>query len=96
MKKDHITPEATFVFDVLTKNKGQLNGGYYFWDPLAAAILTENPLATFETKRLIVIEEGDESGHTQVSEGGASIQVAVSADRDRFEQLFLDTLNASE
>lgn len=97
MKNDHITPEATFVFDLLTKHKGQLNGGYYFWDPLAAAILTENSLAAVETRQLIVVEEGSESGRTQeVSEGGAAIRVAVNADRERFEQLFLDTLNASE
>ena len=96
MKNDHVTPEATFVFDVLTKYKGQLNGGYYFWDPLAAAILTENSLATFETRQLIIVEEGRESGRTQVSEDGASIRVALNADNERFEGLFLDALNASE
>jgi len=96
MKKDRVTPEASFVFDVLTKNKSQLNGGFYFWDPLAAAILTENSLATFDTKRLIIVEGGDESGRTEVSEGGVSIRVAVTADAERFEQLFLDTLNIPE
>jgi pyrimidine-specific ribonucleoside hydrolase len=96
MKNDHVTPEANFVFDLLTKNKGQLDSGYYFWDPLAAAILTENQLATFETRRLIVVEEGGESGRTQVSENGASIRVAVNADSQHFEQLFLDALNAPE
>jgi inosine-uridine nucleoside N-ribohydrolase len=98
LKNDHGTPEATFVFDVLTKNKGFIqSGGYYFWDPLAAAILTENSLTTFETKTLIVIEEeGNDSGRTQSSASGASIRVAVNADGKRFEQLFLDTLNAPE
>jgi inosine-uridine nucleoside N-ribohydrolase len=72
-------------------------GGYCFWDPLAAAILTENSLATLENRRLVVIEEeGSESGRTQVNANGASIRVAVSADSERFEQLFLDTLNAPE
>jgi pyrimidine-specific ribonucleoside hydrolase len=98
LKNDHPTPEATFVFDILTKQKGFIqSGGYYFWDPLAAAILTEDSLATFEDKTLIVIEEeGSESGRTQVSEAGASIRVAVNADSQRFEQLFLDTLNAPD
>jgi pyrimidine-specific ribonucleoside hydrolase len=96
MKNDHVTPETTFVFDVLTKKRGQLNGGFYFWDPLGAAILTEKSLAAFQTRQLIIIEEGSESGRTQGSENGASIRVAVNADDERFEQLFLDTLNASE
>ena len=97
IKSDHTTPEATFVFDSLTQNRDFLNGGYYFWDPLAAAILTENSLATFETRALIIIEEeGSESGRTQASGNGASIRVAINADGERFEQLFLDTLNAPE
>jgi inosine-uridine nucleoside N-ribohydrolase len=98
IKNDRQTPEARFVFDVMTKTEYQdfiRMGGYYFWDTLAAAILTDNSLAAFEIKTLIVVEEeGKDSGQTQVSEGGAPIRVAVNADGERFEQLFLDTLNA--
>ena len=98
IKDDHKTPEATFVFDLLTKYQGFIqSGGYYFWDPLVAAILTENSLAEFVSKTLIVLEgEGSESGSTQESENGAAIRVAVNADGERFQQLFLDTLNAAE
>jgi pyrimidine-specific ribonucleoside hydrolase len=98
IKKDRQTPEAQFVFDLLTKYDDFIRtGGYYFWDPLAAGILTENSLATFVTKTLIVIEEeGNDSGRTQVSGNGASIRVAVNVNGERFEQLFLDTLNAPE
>lgn len=97
IKADHETPEATFVFELLTKYQGFIqSGGYYFWDPLAAAILTENSLATFETKTLIVVEgEGSEIGRTEESENGAAIRVAVQADSERFEQLFLETLNTA-
>lgn len=98
IKKDRQTPEAGFVFDLLTKTEYHdfiQMGGYYFWDTLSAAILTENSLATFETKTLMVVEEeGNDSGRTQMSENGAFIRVALSADGERFEQLFLDTLNA--
>lgn len=98
IKNDRQTPEARFVFDLLTKYYDFIqSGGYYFWDPLAAAILTDNSLGTFETKTLIVIEEeGNDSGRTQVSGDGAPIRVAVNADGERFEQLFLDALNAFE
>jgi pyrimidine-specific ribonucleoside hydrolase len=95
LKDDHGSPEATFVFDLLTKQYGSLeSGGYYFWDPLAAAILTNEGLGTFETKRLsIVTQEGPESGRTLLAANGSTVRVAVSADGSRFEQLFLDTLN---
>ena len=98
LKNDRNTPEAMFVFDVLAKNYDFIqSGGYYFWDPLAAAILTDNSLATYETRKLTVNEEeGDKSGRTQASESGASIRVAVDVESERFEQLFLDTLNSPE
>lgn len=98
LKDDRETPEATFVFDVLTQYDDFIqSGGYYFWDPLAAAILTDNSLAAFETRNLTVIEEeGNQSGHTQASESGVPVRVAVDVEAERFEQLFLDTLNNPE
>jgi inosine-uridine nucleoside N-ribohydrolase len=72
-------------------------GTYYFWDPLAAAILTDDSLAAFETRTVTVIEEeGNQSGQTQASESGAPVRMAVDVDAERFEQLFLDTLNTPE
>lgn len=95
LKADHVSPAAGFVFDVLTKVYDSiLSGGNYFWDPLAAAILTDESLATFQPRALSIIEtEGPESGRTQPSAGGAMVRVAVSADGARFEQIFLSTLN---
>jgi pyrimidine-specific ribonucleoside hydrolase len=67
---------------------------YYFWDPLAAAIATEERLGTFQEMPLVVVEEeGAESGRTLESESGFSIRVAMKADRERFETLFLDAIN---
>jgi inosine-uridine nucleoside N-ribohydrolase len=95
LKADHVSPVAGFVFDVLTKRYALIqSGGYYFWDPLAAAVLTDESLATFETRALSIIEtEGPESGSTQPSAGGARVRMAVSASGERFEQVFLSTLN---
>lgn len=91
------TPEATFVYEVLSETQYYefvQAGGYYFWDTLSAAILTENTLAAFDTLSLTVIEEeGNQSGRTQASENGAPVRVAVDADTGRFEQLFLDALS---
>lgn len=98
LKADHVSPVATFVFGALTQTLAFIqSGGYYFWDPLAAAILTDESLATFETQTLSIVEdEGPESGRTQVAANGANVRVArfAPAEAERFEQVFLDTLNA--
>jgi hypothetical protein len=41
----------------------------------------------------IIQEEGESSGRTQESDQGHLVQVDVSAEREMFEQAFLDTLN---
>jgi len=96
IKKGHATLEATFVYDLLTSRMDFIeSGGYFFWDPLTAAILTDESLAQFETRRLTVVDqEGPESGRTRPDENGAQVRVAVSADAGRFEQAFLEALNA--
>jgi pyrimidine-specific ribonucleoside hydrolase len=97
IKSSHASLEATFVFDVLTKQKAFIDsGGYFFWDPLAAAILSDESLAIFENKNLCVVEtEGPESGWTKSDDGCPEIRVAVSANGERFEQIFLDALNTA-
>jgi len=95
IKNDRDTPVAEFVYRTLTQKENDIRQGwYYFWDPLAAAIATEENLANFQQLRLVVIEEeGPDSGRTLESNIGQSIRVATWADAARFEQLFLDTLN---
>ena len=89
-------PSRTYNFlDTYDKGLGnKLLGSYYFWDPLAAAIATEEGLGTFQEISLIVVEEeGAESGRTLESERGIIMRVAMKADRERFEALFLDAVN---
>lgn len=94
LKADQGESPAIFVYEMLNRNQAFiLSGGYYFWDPLAAAILTDESLATLETMRIDVITEGDEIGRTIESEDGSEMQVAVDADEDRFIELFIDVLN---
>lgn len=95
IKKDRTTPVAEFVYRVLTQIEDRIKqGGYYFWDPLAAVIATDEGLANFQDIQLVVIEkEGPESGRTLESKDGKMIRVATMADAKQFEKLFLDTLN---
>ena len=58
---------------------------YYFWDPLAAAIATEEGLGTFQEMSLVVVEEeGPESGRTLESDEGSVIRVTMTADSYNF------------
>jgi len=52
-------------------------------------------LVAFQELHLVVNEEeGPESGSTRESETGAAIRVAMTADRVRFENLYIDAINA--
>ncbi|MCC7361961.1 MAG: nucleoside hydrolase [Anaerolineales bacterium] len=95
LRYDRATPVAEFVYRVLSAQGDTIRrGGYYFWDPLAAALATDAGLATVQELSLTVVEEeGAESGRTVESASGAGVQVALAADRARFETLFLDAIN---
>ena len=95
MEQDRGTPEADFVFQILLKSKEFIpSGRMYFWDPLTAAILTDESLATFEQRTLTVVaDQGRQSGRTLETDGGASVRVCTAVDKARFEELFLDVLN---
>jgi len=93
--QNHSTRAATFTYDLFYINQGWIqSGGYYLWDTLTAAILTGEELADFSDYRLVVIAEpGPDFGRTALSPDGPLIRVAVWADADLFEALFLQTIN---
>lgn len=95
LEKGRTTSAAEFAYRALSENEDFiLSGEYYFWDQLTAAVATDERLATFHELPLTVIEEeGPESGRTLASNEGYPIRVTLTADRSRFETLFLDTLN---
>jgi len=95
LEGDRTTSVAEFVYRVLAAQEEDIRSGRsYFWDPLAAAIATEQGLGTFQEMSLVVVEEeGTESGRTLESERGFPIRVAMTVDRERFETLFLDAVN---
>ncbi len=96
LRAAHDSPAAAFLYDLLTLRQDFIQSGtFYFWDPLAAALLTDESLAAFETRPLRVVEgEGPQSGWTHSDEGGMPMRIALSADGQRFEQVFLSTLNS--
>ncbi len=83
------------MYELLTANLDFVDsGGFQFWDSLTSASFTDQSIVTFKELNLSVVEkEGLESGRTKQDANGAKIRVAVSADPNKFEQLFLTVLN---
>lgn len=90
------TPAAELVRDVWSDNGDWIDnrdGFFYFWDELAAAVLIDETIVTFEERSLVVDDlDRETKGWTREDPAGSVVRVAVAADRRSFEQLFLDTL----
>jgi len=65
---------------------------WYFWDELAAVVAVDASVATI-SERSIAMED---SGATVEREDGVPALVASAANRERFEQLFLETFAGGE
>ncbi len=89
------TPEAEFVYQVLTNRLEDVAGGISsFWDPLAAGLLADESLGYFsEGPVKIYSAPGPSSGLTRINSSGVPMRYATSADRPRFEFEFLRALN---
>jgi inosine-uridine nucleoside N-ribohydrolase len=92
---DSVTTRASFASAVVAKMRDSIaSGDYYFWDPFAAAVLSDESLSSFESRGLsVVVDEGRESGRVTASANGRLTRFATSADLERLQQLLIDTLN---
>jgi purine nucleosidase len=67
-----------------------------WWDPLAAISALRgvlDPIVSYRLLPITVIQDGPQEGRTVVSPAGRPILVGLSANRQRFEDTFLATLN---
>ena len=89
------SPAAQLLYGYLTANQGILEGGtYFFWDPLAAVTLVQPDVVETERRPIAIVEsQGDDVGATVESDDGVEVDVAVGADRSRFEEIYLTALN---
>ncbi len=94
----HITPEAEWLYELYTRNTYLYESNtMYFWDQLTAVVLSDESVAEIVPDTVCVtVEEGPGSGQTVSAEGCPAMRVAVSADRQKFEQSFLETLNTGD
>ena len=95
LEDNRSTPEADFVYQLLSENIGFVRSGdYYFWDPLTAAMAVDESLVSLTDSKVdVVLEEGSNSGATIITDAGYTVRIALSADSDRFKSHFLDVLN---
>lgn len=68
---------------------------YYFWDTLTAAALLDPSVVRTEQLKIRVITSGASEGRTVEDPRGSPIEVALNANREKVEQIFLTLLSAS-
>ncbi len=90
------SPETQFVYKALSASTNSINAGsYYFWDPLAGAVLGDPSLVTLTDRMVDVVDTpGPEFGRTKPVGNGPHIMVATKPDGATFEQLLIDTWNS--
>jgi pyrimidine-specific ribonucleoside hydrolase len=77
------TPEAEFVAGLLANNAESIaSGSYYFWDPLAAAVMGDPSLVTLTPRDVTVIDVpgAPDDGRTKPVANGSEILVATAPD----------------
>ncbi len=87
------TPEAEIVYQFTRPALGA-----YFWDQLTAVALTDPSVVTFEWHYIeVLIDSENQTGWTRsLDQDPPNAQVAVHADANTFENLFLETINSLE
>ena len=94
LSKHRRTPSANFVYEVIRPYSESKRSRDYFWDPLAAVIMTHPEVATYRNLKLTInLKRGREYGRIMMTKRGPTIQVATGVDSEAFYDIFLTTLN---
>jgi inosine-uridine nucleoside N-ribohydrolase len=95
LSEQKASPEAEFIYEgLLASTESIENGRYFFWDLLAAAVLTNPELVTLEIREITVIDTpGPEDGRTKPVGNGSEVLVATAPDSATFERHFINVIN---
>ena len=91
------TPEAEFVATLLANNAESIeSGSYYFWDPLAAVVMSDPSLVTLTPRDVTVIDipGAPDDGRTKPVANGSEILVATAPDGDALEAALIAAWNS--
>jgi inosine-uridine nucleoside N-ribohydrolase len=97
LEAEKTTPEAGFVAALLANNAESIaSGGYYFWDPLAAVVMSDPSLVTLTPRDVTVIDTpgAPDDGRTKPVANGSEILVATAPDGDALEAALIAAWNA--
>jgi pyrimidine-specific ribonucleoside hydrolase len=91
------TPEAEFVATLLANNAESIeSGNYYFWDPLAAVVMSNPGLVTLTPRDVTVVDipGAPDDGRTKPVANGPEILVATAPDGEALEAALLAGWNS--
>ena len=94
---EQTTPEAEFVATLLANNAESIeSGGYYFWDPLAAVVMSDPGLVTLTPRDVTVIDSpsAPDDGRTKPVANGSEILVATAPDGAALDAALIAAWNA--
>ncbi len=97
LEAEKATPAAEFVATLLANNAESIaSGDYFFWDPLAAAVMIDPGLATLTPREVAVIgiPGAPEDGRTKPVANGPEILVATAPDADALEDALIAAWNS--
>ena len=96
LEANQTSPESKFLYAALSTSSDSIAAGtYFFWDPLAAAVLADPSLVTLTDRMVDVMDApGPDFGRTKPVGNGPHIQVATKPDDATFEQHLLDAWNS--
>ncbi len=94
-KAEKRNPSANFVFEVIKPYvESQKGTPVYFWDPVAAAVMTNPSLGSYEWVDLVVNQHlGPRYGCLFQEPSGSPVKAYLSIDAPEFYRLFYDTLS---
>jgi pyrimidine-specific ribonucleoside hydrolase len=98
LETEKASPAAEFVATLLSNNAESIaSGGYYFWDPLAAAVMADPGLVTLTPRTVTVVDiPGDpDDGRTMPDPNGVEILVATAPDGAVLEAALIAGWNAA-
>lgn len=96
IKKYHQSPVADFVFTLLKNNINMIiEHGWYFWDPLAAVIASDESIAHFVTQPIKIILSPEKfAGKTIIDpHNGFKMRIVTKINKNRFKMMLLNNLN---
>lgn len=98
LEKNHKSIEANYIYSIFLSNIKMINNkSWYFWDPLAAIIAVNPKIATYEKKKITILQNPETiSGRTLLDpKNGDYVEIVTHVNSTEFINRLQATLDAS-